>query len=207
MNKLRNSLNSYFEPQHVSASPPRALLITPSFPLVHRAALVRLGSAAPAVVARREPLRRSPSPAVSCGQHKVFSHQETPASTGAAVWRPDLEIRHVGAGMRPGLSASDDVPWKEAWGTYLRALRTRSAGTRRAAPERPADGEAGEMIQLLGRRNGGESWVCRAAHVGTGLVGSAGNTAGSHPGIRLPPGSQESSPAPAPGRVSLGLPW
>lgn len=163
-NKLRNSRNNYFEPQHVPLSPPglfdHVLLFSPFAPacspppkshwsLFHsfmaEALLSHGWPAAPMgpqswLSAPPPPAPApscSPSPAVSCCQYEVISHQETPTNSELI----DLEICHVGVGMRPGLSASDDLPWKEAFGPYLCTCGTHIVGTRVVAAERLADGK------------------------------------------------------------------
>lgn len=135
-NKLRNSLNSYFEPYCVLSSPPPTLfdhvLLFSSFTLARSpppnptrlffpfvaGSLLSHGWSGALLGLRYWHTSCSPSPAVSCRQHKVFSHQETPAGA-VPHWSLDYKKSHVGAGMRPGLLASDDLPWKEALRTYL----------------------------------------------------------------------------------------
>ena len=51
----------------------------------------------------------SPSQAVSCCQHEVPTHEETPTEQNV-LWSLYLKMRHVGTGVRLGLMAPDDFP-------------------------------------------------------------------------------------------------
>lgn len=66
--------------------------------------------------------------------------------------------------MGPGLLASDDLPWKEALGTYL--CTDRCVGFGLVAPEMLEDGEAGEVLHGPEKLVLHENWVCRAPALG-----------------------------------------
>lgn len=100
--------------------------------------------------------------------------------------------------MRPGLTASDDLPWKEAFGTDLCARGTRSVGTRLEAPEGLADGERGEMMQ------GKEQLAVRIGCAGPHTLGEGSGVLPETPLApcprpQPPPSSPESSPSPGGG--------
>ena len=101
--------------------------------------------------------KSSPSQAVSCCHHKVFTHQEPPTSF-PTYWSSDQNKCHVWAGMGPGLSASDDLPWKEALGLSLhwQMCRHQLGGSRKTG-----SWGAGERLQGQGELVVGENGVCR----------------------------------------------
>lgn len=78
---------------------------------------------------------------MSCCHHKIFTHQEPPTNFDT-YWTSDLNICHVGAGMGPGFSASDDLPWKEALGL---SLHWRVCGHSLGGSRKTGSWGAGEM--------------------------------------------------------------
>ena len=101
--------------------------------------------------------KSSPSQAVSCCHHKVFTHQEPPTSF-QTYWSSDQNKCHVWAGMGPGLSASDDLPWKEALGLSLhwQVCEHQLCGSRKTG-----SWGAGERLQ-----GQGELWSVRMGSAG-----------------------------------------
>ena len=79
------------------------------------------------------PLMNSSGPALQVPRNSLISHlpnqraavitkssrTRNPPTNGQTCWCQGLNICHVGVGMGPGLSASDDLPWKEALGLSL----------------------------------------------------------------------------------------
>ena len=102
---------------------------------------------------------------MSCCHHEVFTHQEPPTSF-PTYWSLDLKKCHVGAGMGPGLSAPDDLPWKEALGL---SLYWQVCGHQLGGSRKPGSWGAGEMSR------GRVSW--RLVR-----MGSAGHRTGEVPG-------------------------
>lgn len=98
---------------------------------------------------------------MSCCHHEVFTHQEPPTSF-PTCWSLDLKKCHVGAGMGPGLSAPNDLPWKEALGL---SLHWQVCGHQLGGSRKTGSWGAGEMSR--GRVSW---WLAR--------MGSAGHRAG-----------------------------
>ena len=120
---------------------------------------------------------------MSCCHHKVFTHQEPPTSF-PTYWSSDQNKCHVWAGMGPGLSASDDLPWKEALGLSLhwQVCEHQLCGSRKTG-----SWGAGEMLQGQGELVVAENGVCRAQNWGR-LQDSSGSAAGSPSSLStLPP--------------------
>lgn len=53
----------------------------------------------------------SPSLAVSSRQHKVPSYQETSTTLQVVLGSDNIQVGHVGVGVRLALCALDDLPW------------------------------------------------------------------------------------------------
>ena len=97
--------------------------------------------------------------------------------------------------MGPGLLASDDLPWKEALGTYL--CTDRCVGFGLVAPERLEDGEAGEVLQGPEKLVVHENWVCRAPALGGGSRILQETLLAPHPGLSSLPPPHKARPAAA----------
>lgn len=99
---------------------------------------------------------------MSCCHHEVFTHQEPPTSF-PTCWSLDLKKCHVGAGMGPGLSAPNDLPWKEALGL---SLHWQVCGHQLGGSRKTGSWGAGEMsrgrvswrLARMGSRPRAQSW-------------------------------------------------
>lgn len=95
--------------------------------------------------------------------------------------------------MGPGLSASDDLPWKEALGL---SLHRQVCGHQLGGSRKTGSWGAGEMLQGQGELVVGENGVCRVQNWGR-LQDPAGSAAGSPSSLSALPPARKAGPGAA----------